>query len=176
MCVIIYCPKGVATPSLSELRLAFKHNPNGCGFVTKSLHYKTLHFGAFYRQLKKRDINQDLIIHFRFATQGSVSVKNCHPFYNRGYWFAHNGVLPIADNSDRTDSQIYFNKVVRPLISEYGWKSNEVRTELLLMAKRTGSKFVLMHKGEVLKFGNFIKHEGRYYSNLRFMNLEKWYA
>ena len=179
MCVIIYCPAGVAAPSLSELRDAFKRNSNGCGFVTKSIHYHTLHFSAFYRQLKKRDINQDLVIHFRLATQGSIRVKNCHPFYNRGYWFAHNGVLPIADKGDKTDSQIYFDDIVRPLISKFGWASGELKTELLRMAHETGSKFVLMHKGRTRLFGDFIEHEGRYYSNLRHLQLHsyvRWYA
>lgn len=176
MCVIIYCPAGVPAPSLNELRAAYKRNPNGCGFVTKSLHYKSLHFSAFYRQLKKRDINQDLVIHFRLATQGSVSVKNCHPFFNKGYWFAHNGVLPIRKKNDKTDSQIYFDEFVRPAITKYGWQSDEVRAELTRMANYTCSKFVLMHKGKTLLFGNFTEYEGRYYSNLRHLSFQKWYA
>lgn len=171
MCVIIYCPKGVEIPSLNELRAAYDRNPNGCGFVTKSRHYHSLHFGAFYRQLKKRDINQDCIIHFRFATQGSIKVKNCHPFYNKGYWFAHNGVLPIMPNKDKTDSQLYFNNEIRPLITKYGWRSDEVRCELIMTANRYHSRFALMHKGETLLFGDFKKYKDRYYSNFNHLYL-----
>ena len=95
MCVIIVCPKGIALPSVDELKAAYMRNPDGCGFVSESDHYKSLHFSTFIRRLMKRDINENVIIHFRFATHGSVCVKNCHPFYKAGYWFAHNGVLPI---------------------------------------------------------------------------------
>ena len=75
MCVIIVCPKGVALPSVDELKAAYMRNPDGCGFVSESDHYKSLHFSTFIRRLMKRDINENVIIHFRFATHGFVCVK-----------------------------------------------------------------------------------------------------
>lgn len=167
MCVIIVCPKGVEIPSLRELRAAFATNPDGAGFVCKSRHYKSLHFGAFYRQLKKRDINEACIIHFRLATHGSVCVKNCHPFYNKRVWFAHNGVLPIKSVNNQTDSQIFFNETVRPLITEFGFNSLVFKTEMTRIAYATGSRFAVMKNGNVHLFGNFVKVDGRFYSNTR---------
>jgi hypothetical protein len=84
MCVIIVCPKGVALPSVDELKAAYMRNPDGCGFVSESDHYKSLHFSTFIRRLMKRDINENVIIHFRFATHGSVCVKNSIRFIMLG--------------------------------------------------------------------------------------------
>lgn len=178
MCVIIVCPKGVKIPSLNELRAAFATNPDGAGFVTKSIHYKSLHFGAFYRQLKKRDINEDCIIHFRYATHGSVCVKNCHPFYNKRVWFAHNGVLSIKSVNDKTDSQIYFDNVVRPMITEFGINSLVFKTEMQRVAYSHGSKFAILKDGKAHLYGRFEMIDGRYYSNTRHfyrMKKEKYY-
>lgn len=165
MCVIIYVPKGVELPKVEELKAAYMRNHDGCGFVSESDHYKSLHFTAFMRKLLKRDIGESVIIHFRLATHGSIKVKNCHPFYKGGYWFAHNGVLPIVSENDKTDSQICFERYIYPVIKRYGYGSKE---HIDVMDKWTahGSKFVMMHNGEVLTSGNFIKHNGCYYSNL----------
>lgn len=167
MCVIIAVPAGQPLPPLNELRAAFDTNPHGAGFVTKSQHYKSLHFGAFYRHLKGRKIEEDCIIHFRLATHGSVSVKNCHPFYKGGVWFAHNGILPLPSVDDRTDSWLYFTKYLWPGLQKFGYDSHEVGTELSLMAHRYSSRFATMKNGEMRLYGDFKMHNGCYYSNLR---------
>lgn len=165
MCVIIYVPKGVELPSVEELKAAYMRNHDGCGFVSESDHYKSLHFSTFMRKLAKRKIDESVIIHFRLATHGSIKVKNCHPFYKGGYWFAHNGVLPIVSENDKTDSQICFERYIYPTIKKYGWGSDE---HIKVMDKWTayGSKFAMMHDGEVLTSGNFVERNGCYYSNL----------
>lgn len=165
MCVIIVCKRGVPLPPVDELRAAFERNSDGCGFVSETDHYKSLHFSTFMRHLSKRNINENVIIHFRLATHGSVKVTNCHPFYKGGYWFAHNGVLPIASRGDRTDSQICFEKFLYPCIKAFGWSSDELKTEMAYWT-HGGSKFAMMHKGELLLSGQFIEYEGRLYSNL----------
>lgn len=166
MCVIIICKRGVALPPVEELREAYRCNPDGCGFVSESEHYKSLHFGTFLRHLQNRDINENVIIHFRFATHGSVSVKNCHPFYKGGYWFAHNGVLPIQSKNDKTDSQICFETYLQPCIKRFGIDSDAFKVEANYWA-RGYSKFAFMQKGEITTIGHFEKFEGRLYSNLR---------
>ena len=117
------------------------------------------------KRLLKRKIDEEVIIHFRLATHGSVSIKNCHPFRIGDYWFAHNGVLPIRSINDRTDSQICFTTSIYPVIKEYGWCSEE-HIEVMDYWTRNGSKFAMMHNGEVVLSGNFIKRKGCYYSNL----------
>lgn len=169
MCEIIIVPKGIPTPSTEELKAAYNRNHDGCGFVCKSHSYHTLHFGAFIRHLKKRDINENLIIHFRLATHGSVCVRNCHPFKKGKYFFAHNGVLPIVSVNDKTDSQICFEQHIYPCIKRYGWGSEELRTEMDLWTNN-GSKFALMHNGEIMLSGNYIHRKGCLYSNLHHLS------
>lgn len=173
MCVIIAVPAGVQLPGVEELKSAFQANPDGAGFVTKSEHYKCMYFSTFYRHLKKRKIDEACIIHFRYATHGSVSLKNCHPFYKGGVWFAHNGVLPLPSVNDRTDSYLYFTETVWPAMRKYGYKSDQVKTELTLMANRYHSKFATLKNGELCLYGDFIKQNGVYYSNLRHQH--RWY-
>lgn len=165
MCVIIYVPKGVELPSAKELLAASRRNHDGCGFVTESDHYKSLHFSTFMRRLEKRKIDEAVIIHFRLATHGTVKVKNCHPFYKGGYWFAHNGVLPILSVNDMTDSQICFERYICPVIKKYGFGSREHLDEMDKWTKN-GSKFAMMHNGEVVMSGKFIERNGCFYSNL----------
>lgn len=167
MCVIICVPKGVELPPIEVLQAAFKRNPDGCGFVSATRHYKSLHFRAFYRHLIKRDINENVIIHFRYATHGSVRLGNCHPFYRGRCWFMHNGVLPIASENDKTDSQICFNRYIYPKIKKYGYGSTEHLEEMKYWTSR-GSKFAMMHNGEMIMSGNFILKNGCYFSNLNF--------
>lgn len=165
MCVIICVPRGVQLPSVAELKAAYLRNHDGCGFVSESDSYHSLHFSAFVRRLMKRDINENVIIHFRLATHGSVRLKNCHPFKKGDYWFAHNGVLPICSEKDKTDSQICFERFIYPVIKRYGWGSKEQRNVMDEWTSH-GSKFAMMHDGEVILSGKFIKRNGSLYSNL----------
>lgn len=171
MCVIIIVPRGTELPSTEELHMAFNRNHDGCGFVSESDHFKTMHFGSFIRRLRRRNINENVIIHFRLATHGSIGLKNCHPFYKGGYWFAHNGILPITSINDRTDSQICFEKYIYPCIQQYGWESPQLTAE---MARWTaeGSKFAMMHNGEIKTSGKFIEYNGCLYSNLIHLQLK----
>lgn len=165
MCVIIAVPSGVALPPVEELRAAFATNPHGAGFATKSLHYKSMHFGSFYRHLRQRDIGEACIIHFRLATHGSKKVSNCHPFYKGGVWFAHNGVLPYASIDDRPDSWVYFSQVAYPAMKKYGYDAPEIRVELANMARMYHSKFATLKDGKMRLYGDFTKYNGCYYSN-----------
>lgn len=94
MCVIIHKPAGVQMPQLHILESCFLRNRDGIGFCTSS--GKSWHGMSFYKflsELGKTDDSEEIIIHFRWATHGSVSRKNCHPFYDKEHdiWFAHNG-------------------------------------------------------------------------------------
>ena len=80
MCVIVIKPAGHDLPSKSELRKAYEHNSDGCGFVSETATYKSLDFEDFYGHLRKVSRDENCIIHFRWATHGSVCVRNCHPF------------------------------------------------------------------------------------------------
>ena len=150
MCVICYIPKGVKTPSVNVLRAMHEANPHGMGFCTPTLYHKGLSFDYFLQKIAKRSINEPCIIHFRYATHGSVKRANCHPFRKGDVYFAHNGILSIM-----------------PCIQRFGLDS-------VMLAKQVqriigSSKFAFMQGDNVRLFGNFIHWHDYYVSNLRFV-------
>lgn len=153
-----------------EISLA-KANPHGCGFATKDKVFKSLNFVAFCNELHKVKKEEACLIHFRFATHGSVCVDNCHPFYDgeTGISFAHNGVLDIESKDDKTDSEIFFREKVLPTIKKFGIESR--KTYNVIEKWRGSSKFAfLTSSGEIFKFGTFVEKYGCLFSNKR------WFA
>ena len=114
MCCIIYKPKGVQMPSLDTLAKIKKLNHNGYGFVSTGHFHKGLDYRTFLRHLSEVGDDEDCIIHFRLATQGSICRANCHPFEKDGVYFAHNGVLRTLPVNDMTDSEIVFRYQIYP--------------------------------------------------------------
>lgn len=166
MCVIIFVPAGAKLPSKSELLSAHRLHPHGCGFACKSMHYKGMNFQRFYERLQHTPLNEDLIIHFRYATHGSVGVKNCHPFKYKGMWFAHNGILDIEPREDMTDSETAFRDILAPAAITYGLDSKEFAE--IESKVRGSSRFAFIGKdGKGRLFGDFEEYRGRYYSNTR---------
>lgn len=72
MCVIIYKPAGKELPSLDILDKAYRRNPHGCGIVSPNVLYKGLSYTSFKKNLKRCNKEEPLLIHFRYATHGSV--------------------------------------------------------------------------------------------------------
>jgi predicted glutamine amidotransferase len=89
MCVIIVKKQGTDLPARSILERAARYNPHGFGFCTKSRFYKTLNFERFLSELETVRTDEDCVIHFRFATTGSVKTANAHPFKRDDVLFAH---------------------------------------------------------------------------------------
>lgn len=105
MCIIIYKP---AKSRLKKevLEICHMNNPNGMGLMYAEkdqviIHKELVDFEAFWAiadqaQTEKR---RKMIVHFRMATHGSVSLNNCHPFYVRdglgaeSIAFCHNGIF-----------------------------------------------------------------------------------
>lgn len=79
----------------------------------------------------------------------------------------HNGVLPIMAKDNMTDSETAFKYRIYPKIDIYGYGSKEMTNAV----ENTigGSRFAFMHGGKVLLYGNFIEHNGLYFSNLNFL-------
>lgn len=168
MCVIIVKPAGVKMPSNNILALAHAHNPHGCGFVTPNHYCRTLDFKTFKRELAKVKTSEPCIMHFRFATHGSVKKSNCHPFRRGDVYFAHNGILDIHPRGDMTDSETAFADYIYPTIAEYGLDSDDTR---YVIAGLLGfSKFAILQGDQVRIFGDFASRgDGCLYSNLRFL-------
>ena len=166
MCVICYIPKGVKTPSYRMLKAMHNANPHGQGFCTPSQFSKGLNFEYFVEQLRKRDINEPCIMHFRLATHGRIKKANCHPFNIDHTYFAHNGILSVRPMRDKTDSETAFIRYLYPYIEQYGLHSPEV--EKMVYNLIESSKFAFMQGDDVRLFGHYEEMDGCYYSNLRF--------
>lgn len=168
MCVIAYIPKGVPTLPTEIIRAMSQANPHGCGIVTPTDHYKGLSLDALLRHLHKRDINEPCLMHFRWATHGSIKKANCHPFHDDATdtWFMHNGILDIIPTGDMTDSETAFREILVPEIQEHGLSSDEVRYAIQCVIG--GSRFAFMQGDEVRLFGQYERWHGCWFSNLRF--------
>lgn len=167
MCVLIYSPAGVEKPSKEIINAAHEANPHGCGIVSPSVFYKGLSFAALKKALKRVPKEEPCLIHFRLATHGSIKAANCHPFNRNGVFFAHNGILDIEPDGDRTDSETAFDRIIYPAVALYGIDSPAVdgAVDSIIGA----SKFALMQGGRVRLFGQFILgQDGNLYSNMRF--------
>lgn len=179
MCCILYIPAGVKMPTQSTFRLIYKANPHGMGFAdTDGNSVKTLDLSVFLLAVKQRRTEAACIIHFRLATHGSISEKNCHPFHdpNTDIWFAHNGVLPIHSHDDMTDSEIFFRERFLPM---YHGIVDGKRLDLLdgdkerlwryVESQRGSSRFIFMRDDMVVKLGQWHTRNGVYYSNLNWL-------
>lgn len=145
-------------------------NPHGFGFATKDRIFKTLDFEDFYKQIKTIKQYETAILHFRYATHGSIKLENCHPFRDEesGVSFAHNGILDIKPIKDMTDSETAFRTQIAPIIKANGFQSSEFifkNYEII-----GGSRFAYINsKGEYRLYGTFVQHKGCWYSNRNFL-------
>lgn len=171
MCVIIYKPAGKEMPSLDILDRAYRRNPHGCGLVSPNVFYKGLSYASFKKHLKECSKEESLLIHFRFATHGSVKRSNCHPFYDEETetYFMHNGIIySVRPKRDKTDSEYAFRCLLQPLIKRYGLRSKEL-AEVAGQIRSYHSKFAFMQDNEVVLFGEYFQYQDCYFSNLRFL-------
>lgn len=134
MCLIILkTPDGNVTKDI--LKQAFINNPNGVGIaytnynniiVEKNLHRMNefekfyIHYQEFEKRAKA--LNSNLLIHFRYATQGKINTDMCHPFeVYKGLVFAHNGIIFGNEykNNLYSDTYLYNEKVLKKLPKEF---------------------------------------------------------
>jgi glutamine amidotransferase len=122
LCVI---PPGV-TPDRDKLENSALNNPHGFGFaiavpsenriiVEKSMNPDE----SINRFLAQRAIYQDgyAMWHARFATHGSRTLENCHPFavgHDDRTYLGHNGILSIEipDKDDRSDTKVFAEELL----------------------------------------------------------------
>lgn len=166
MCVICIKKQGVELPSERELRQAYHSNPHGCGFVSSNgLYWRGMDIEEFLEKLRGVRLEDECIIHFRYATHGSHKPSNCHPFKCGELYFAHNGVLPIKTHHDMTDSETVFKNVLVPAADMFGFGSREFNS--VVNNNIWSSKFAFMYKGKVKFYGRWLREDnGLIWSNL----------
>lgn len=177
MCIIICKPEGVKMPPMAIIARCAALNPHGFGFATKDRIYKTLSFEDFKREIKTIRKDETAILHFRYATHGSIKTSNCHPFRDdkTGVSFAHNGILNITPIGDMTDSETAFRTRIVPTIKEHGFDSDEfIKANHDIIG---GSRFAYIDKdGDYRLYGAFTHYKGCWYSNRNFMPIIERYS
>lgn len=165
MCIIIVKPAGVKMPTKEILDNCKIRNKDGFGFaVPNEKPFKSMKYDDFLQAMKRVDEKQPCIIHFRFATHGSVKQKNCHPFKAENIAFAHNGVLQVNNLNGMTDSETALKYILHPAIKMFGYGSQNF--EQTVASIIGGSKFAfLSDAGEIKLYGHFILDNGLYFSN-----------
>lgn len=166
MCIIIYKPQGVNMPTTDFLYSAARINHDGFGFCTPDKLFKTISIDYFLQKIKVVKKSEPCLIHFRLATHGSIKQSNCHPFKRGDLKFCHNGILDIATDDDRTDSETAF-EYMAPIIHEYGYGSpamDRIVSELIGV-----SRFAFMQNNEVRLYGQWHAYNGLKLSNTYFL-------
>ena len=182
MCVAIYKPAGIETPSLDTLKQCWDANPDGAGFALRTegeysigIHkgYMTWkQFKAAFEKYRLADFAGDMLLHFRIATHGGISPGNTHPFsltkdvkllkhtnVRTNYALIHNGILPIKPKGDISDTMEFCRRMA-PLYQN-------IPSAFNLIEGMTGNnKIAVMTRERVHLFGQWECVKGVYFSNL----------
>ena len=183
MCVAIYKPENVQTPSLDTLKKCWDANPDGAGFALCTggdkyaieIHkgYMTWkQFKAAFEKYRLADFAGDMLLHFRIATHGGISPGNTHPFsltkdvkllkhtnVRTNYALIHNGILPIKPEGDISDTMEFCRRLV-PLYQNIPSVFN------LIEGMAGNNKIAVMTREQVHLFGQWECVKGVYFSNL----------
>lgn len=156
MCVIIYRPAGV-TISKEILAAAAGQNKDGVGLMWATPNgiqiRRSINVKRVYEFLQDVPDGTDLAVHFRYATHGTVSKDNCHPYrICANNYMMHNGVLSLNDPKNKmSDTAIYAQKILRPVMAENPelFYSTAFRT-LVELSAGYSNKFLFMNgEGDV---------------------------
>jgi hypothetical protein len=187
MCIICVKPNGTELPSNAILNQCWQGNNDGAGLVYHKAGMDKVHIIKGFMKLKQLKeviktlnlgVDDDVIIHFRFATHGLVDSGNCHPFplskhiadlrctdglFNTA--IAHNGVfgnMPCHDTLSDTMkfiSGIMANDLIRDSLD------NPAIMELISGYCGQSSKLAILRPDKIILIGDFIQDNGIYYSN-----------
>lgn len=172
MCMLCLIPPNVI-PSREKLENSALNNPHGFGFAIVIASENRIHAErtmnpdtSINRFLEMRtQYPQDYAIwHARFATHGSTTIDNCHPFMVGGderTYLAHNGVLPIIEplGDLRSDTRIF----AEDLLPAIGGVSSLDNEQVLNLVEdfTSGSKIAILTLDPLAQFQAYLLHEGK---------------
>lgn len=128
MCLIIASKEG-NVPDADLMKRSYDDNPHGWGVMwveDGAIHVvRGLKYASMVKAMKRVE-GKPYVLHTRWATHGSKTVKNCHPFkVDDDLWIAHNGIIqietPVEDRSDTWHWAQAFSQVVK----DYPWVMEE---------------------------------------------------
>lgn len=117
MCLLTFIPDYV-TPDMDKFAVAARNNPDGFGFAIHDRHRIVRAHSMNFQEVAdkflemRKTLQGPATFHFRWATHGSETIDNCHPFVlggDRDTVMAHNGILPVKmDKKDtRSDTKVF---------------------------------------------------------------------
>jgi glutamine amidotransferase len=175
MCLAIYKP-ATTLPDWDAYQSGHTSNDHSWGFsaVVDGRLVTCCGVGEFaeFREAFAPYADKQAIIHFRWATHGSKTHANCHPFLvSDDLAVIHNGVISINCNvhSDRSDTWHFNELVLRPMLSrdaDFYSRADVIYT--MEMAHR-GNKFVFLRADGDFSIWNADdgkwETDGHWYSN-----------
>ena len=191
MCIIMSKPAGVEFPSITTLRNCWDANPHGAGYAVAYQGRVFIRKGFMTWEDFVESVDFDglvdysCVFHFRFATHGSQSPGNCHPFPITGdlrkesrrteVAIAHNGVIQNVKitKNDYSDTMSYIEQTIHPFwkrCKEKGAKyMYSIKQSRELLTKDTRSKWsFLFADGKIVNVGDGVQANGLWYSNAGF--------
>jgi predicted glutamine amidotransferase len=169
MCMLCVIPPNVI-PSREKLENSALNNPHGFGFAIVIPSENRIHAERTmsadesinkFLEMRKRHPEGYAMWHARYATHGSQSVDNCHPFRvnkDRKTYLAHNGILPVLeDDSDRSDTRIFAEDVIPAMGGISALDNDQVWN--ILEDFTTGSKVCILTVDPIAKNQMYLLHE-----------------
>lgn len=169
MCMLCVIPPNVI-PAREKLENSALNNPHGFGFAIavpkekRIIVERTMSADESINRFistRAQYLDGYAIWHARYATHGTVTVDNCHPFEvgSTNTYLAHNGVLPVLDDpkDKRSDTRIF----AEDLLAQMGGVSALDNRQLwnLLEDFTTGSKVAVLTVDPSAHYEMYILHE-----------------
>lgn len=171
MCLIIHKPAGHKFDR-DIVHNAAILNPDGFGFMWidngKVEAYKSTDMRLIDDVLDGLDLHQnvDIGLHLRYATHGSVSNVNCHPFVSqrKRHGIMHNGVVRnVVLSGDESDTSAFCRQIAFPAL-----KRHDLSTAATQIAESHGDgnkMLIASADGHFTRTGSWTERDGQFYSN-----------
>jgi len=172
MCMLCVIPPQVL-PSREKLENSALNNPDGFGFAIAIPSENRIHvertmnaddsINAFLAMRAKYPEGY-AIWHARYATHGSTTLDNCHPFYvgSDGLTvLAHNGVLPTEELKGdlRSDTRIFAEDILARIGGVTALDNPQIYN--MLEDFSTGSKIAVLTVDPRAKYDLYLLHENK---------------
>lgn len=175
MCIIVHKPGGLVLPDIATIKRCWDANPQGAGFM----YIKKPLFGpdklivekgfmsweSFRKRIVKfKNYKEEMCLHFRLASHGSISEENCHPWQiDDDRALVHNGIIRWLGDDHATSDSKRFADILKTFDLQ-----NEDHVRVLEEAIGSYNKVVIMdpYYGTVfLNRNSGVEDNGIWYSN-----------
>ena len=195
MCILSYLPAGIDVDS-DALWNGGINNPDGHGWAIaeprtgEMLIGKSLELAdalESFEVARKAHPDAPALFHSRWATHGSITVPNCHPFYvgnSKRTVVGHNGILPSdahpRKGDDRSDTRLFADDILstrfrrldkqRAFFALSQWAGSYNKLVILTTDPRYRRNAYLVNESA----GNWDSYSGIWHSNHDYLGIPKW--